>query len=302
MKAFLDRGARPCGLELSLASDIPVGAGLSSSAALECSIASLMEELWEHRLDPVEKVILCQQVEHAFVGMLAASWISPSSPLQKRTTFSCWIAWTDRISTSPCLPTFRRFDSGHQGQACPGGRCYARRRQECHACLEALGRSSWRGAEDMASTKLESLPYPARARHVISEMATLKRWIAFKGAWRPWVIFFTKAMPPCGMTLRSHVQNWTGWSKPFNLSVHPPGSGWAHDRRWFWWLCGGSGGTFTSRENSGRLQSGFHAQFGHPPDGFVSTPASGCQIERPGPLHRLDHPDRFGRTPRRLSP
>ena len=69
MKAFLDRGARPCGLELSLASDIPVGAGLSSSAALECSIASLMEELWEHRLDPVEKVILCQQVEHAFVGM-----------------------------------------------------------------------------------------------------------------------------------------------------------------------------------------------------------------------------------------
>jgi len=45
---------------------------------------------------------------------------------------------------------------------------YARRRQECHACLEALGRSSWRGAEDMASTKLESLPYPARARHVIS--------------------------------------------------------------------------------------------------------------------------------------
>ncbi|MEC9132125.1 MAG: hypothetical protein VYE02_12125, partial [Verrucomicrobiota bacterium] len=46
----------------------------------------------------------------------------------------------------------------------------------------------------------------------------------------------------------------------------------------------------------GRLQSGFHSQFGHPPDGFVSTPASGCQIER------LDHPDRFGRTPRRLSP
>ena len=28
------------------------------------------------------------------------------------------------------------------------------------------------------------------------------------------------------------------------------GLGWAHDRRWFWWLCGGSGGTFTSRENS----------------------------------------------------
>ena len=306
MKAFLDRGARPCGLELSLASDIPVGAGLSSSAALECSIASLMEELWEHRLDPVEKVILCQQVEHAFVGMPCGIMDQSIVTLAKKNHFlllDCMDRSHQHIAVPSNFPTLLILDTKVKHALVEGD--YARRRQECHACLEALGRSSWRGAEDMASTKLESLPYPARARHVISEMARTLQAVDClqKGAWEA----LGDLLYQSHASLRNDFEvscPELDWLVEALQSLGPSAGVWGGRM-----TGGGFGGCVVALVEPlqverilGRLQSGFHAQFGHPPDGFVSTPASGCQIERPGPLHRLDHPDRFGRTPRRLSP
>lgn len=43
---FLARGAKSVGVELSIRSTVPMGAGLSSSAALECAVARALQQAW----------------------------------------------------------------------------------------------------------------------------------------------------------------------------------------------------------------------------------------------------------------
>lgn len=50
-------------------SAIPVGSGLSSSAALEVGTAVLFKALGQWDIDPVQMALLCQQAENTFVGM-----------------------------------------------------------------------------------------------------------------------------------------------------------------------------------------------------------------------------------------
>jgi galactokinase len=56
------------GARLAVASDVPAGGGLSSSAALEVSIATALEAMWSLDIDPVAKAEACQQAEHTFAG------------------------------------------------------------------------------------------------------------------------------------------------------------------------------------------------------------------------------------------
>ena len=50
-------------------STVPVGSGLSSSAALEVAVAVLFNSLSDLQLDPVQIAFLCQRAENEFVGM-----------------------------------------------------------------------------------------------------------------------------------------------------------------------------------------------------------------------------------------
>ncbi len=50
-------------------STIPLGSGLSSSAALEAATAVLFQMLGEWEIDPVQMALLCQRAENEFVGM-----------------------------------------------------------------------------------------------------------------------------------------------------------------------------------------------------------------------------------------
>lgn len=67
--ALRREGAKPCGMDACIASDIPIGAGLSSSAAIEtaCAIAMLHGEL--EGLDRTWLARLCQMAENEFVGV-----------------------------------------------------------------------------------------------------------------------------------------------------------------------------------------------------------------------------------------
>jgi galactokinase len=56
------------GADIFIASDIPSGAGLSSSAALEVSVASALLSISGATLDLVEIAKLCQHAENEFVG------------------------------------------------------------------------------------------------------------------------------------------------------------------------------------------------------------------------------------------
>ena len=62
-------GQSLCGFDAVLHSTVPLGGGLSSSAALECATATVFETLGGWSLDPVRKARLCQQAENEFVGV-----------------------------------------------------------------------------------------------------------------------------------------------------------------------------------------------------------------------------------------
>jgi galactokinase len=49
--------------------DVPIGAGLSSSAAVECATLFALNELFQLKLDKMQMVKLAQQAEHAFAGV-----------------------------------------------------------------------------------------------------------------------------------------------------------------------------------------------------------------------------------------
>lgn len=56
------------GFCLSFGGDIPLGAGLSSSAALECGLCFALNILFELNLSWQEMATICQKAEHNFVG------------------------------------------------------------------------------------------------------------------------------------------------------------------------------------------------------------------------------------------
>ena len=63
------RGLVTGGFEGVLAGDVPLGGGLSSSAALEVATVVALQALLGFQLDAVEAALLCQQVEHRYAGV-----------------------------------------------------------------------------------------------------------------------------------------------------------------------------------------------------------------------------------------
>ena len=62
-------GADIKGCDLTFHSTVPIGAGMSSSAALECSLALALNELFELNYSKIHLVKACQMAEHNFVGI-----------------------------------------------------------------------------------------------------------------------------------------------------------------------------------------------------------------------------------------
>lgn len=67
--ALRDAGHTVGGADIHLASTVPTGAGLSSSAALEVVTAYAMNDLYELGLNGAELAVLAQRAENAFVGV-----------------------------------------------------------------------------------------------------------------------------------------------------------------------------------------------------------------------------------------
>ncbi|MDR3707378.1 MAG: galactokinase [Capsulimonadaceae bacterium] len=57
------------GFQAVIESNVPVGAGLSSSAALEVSTALLLKQLYPYEIEKMELAKLCQRAENQFVGV-----------------------------------------------------------------------------------------------------------------------------------------------------------------------------------------------------------------------------------------
>ncbi|HZH35766.1 MAG TPA: galactokinase [Flavisolibacter sp.] len=64
------RGYHISGFNLNLDGDVPVGAGLSSSAAVECATAYALNECFNLGIDRMELALIGQKAEHTFAGVM----------------------------------------------------------------------------------------------------------------------------------------------------------------------------------------------------------------------------------------
>lgn len=69
MHVLLNNGHKLGGIDALVYGDVPVGASLSSSAALEVATLGGLRHLFNLAIDPVSEIKLAQQAENEFVGM-----------------------------------------------------------------------------------------------------------------------------------------------------------------------------------------------------------------------------------------
>ncbi len=174
--AFLKRGAKATGIELSIRSTVPMGSGLSSSAALECATARALQRAWGAHFDDMELARIGQEAEHNFAGVRCGLLDQVSSLFAKRdhaVFFDCRSLVVERVPVPP-EARFVIVQSGVKHALSDGA--YNDRRTECEEAARILGVEKLRDAtsqmldEGEKSGRLQGAPL-RRARHVVGENA-----------------------------------------------------------------------------------------------------------------------------------
>ncbi|MDB5885409.1 MAG: galK [Polaromonas sp.] len=166
-----EHGAQIPPLDIHVASEVPIGVGLSSSAALEVSTLRCLRELLGLPLDDVLIAQLAQRAEIEYAGVRCGIMDQMASSL----------ADTSRALLLDTRSLERRFvslapgsavlvlDSGIARSLAASG--YNQRRAECEQAAALLGVASLRDVAEVA--QLGALPelLRRRARHVVTENA-----------------------------------------------------------------------------------------------------------------------------------
>ena len=167
-------GIRPSGFDAMIGSNVPLGGGLSSSAALEVATATLLEQIVGRSIDPVSKALLCQRAEHEAVGVPCGIMDQFSSTLCQADHLMLLDCQNQQIEMIPFTDpdiTVLIINSNVKHELTGGE--YAQRRQQCEAAANALGVASLREISmqqlERSKPKLKASLYP-RARHVVGEI------------------------------------------------------------------------------------------------------------------------------------
>jgi galactokinase len=173
--AAIEAGASATGFDLLLDSDVPIGAGLSSSAAVECATLAALAELWSFSRTPLELARLAQRAENRVAGV-PCGLMDQLASMCARSSRVLWVDF-EAVSVTPLeLPLAEAglelwaVDTRAPHQLADGA--YAERRDACQQAARALGVEALRHA-DLASLARASLPplWHRRARHVVTENA-----------------------------------------------------------------------------------------------------------------------------------
>jgi len=157
----------PC--SVAIHSTVPMGAGLSSSAALEVAVLRALRKLHGLALDDVTIAKFAQRAEVEFAGVhcgiMDQMAVSVGQPGQLLFLDTRSLAY--RLVPFPPGTEIAIFDCGVPRTLATSG--YNERRRECEAAAAALGVAALRDVVDPES--IASLPSPLRerARHVVSE-------------------------------------------------------------------------------------------------------------------------------------
>jgi len=167
-----DRLGPAGGFDLAVASDLPVGSGLSSSGALEVATAAALLASRGAELPALEVARLCQAAENEFVGARTGIMDQFAAALARAGNAMLLDCRSLTFQAEP-LPDARfswlLADTRIKHEL--AGSTYNRRREECEAAARSLGLSSLRDATEADLDRLTDEVQRRRARHVISENA-----------------------------------------------------------------------------------------------------------------------------------
>ncbi len=175
--ALQQRGAKLCGLDLAIHGNVPLGSGLSSSAALEVCAATTFVEMASVAISKVEIAQLCQHAENDFVGVkcgIMDQFVSTLAQAEHALLIDCRdLAYQNvRLPSGATLvvcDTMKRrglVDSE-----------YNARRAECEHAARFFGVKALRDVSlEMFTRRANELPpiVAQRARHVITENARVQ--------------------------------------------------------------------------------------------------------------------------------
>lgn len=158
--------------DLMIASDVPMGAGVSSSAALEVALVRALLAVSGLDAPPRAIAAFAREAERAFVGVPCGpmdQFISVHGRAGHALLLDCR-AMQARALPIPARAAFLVVDSGVKHALSDGG--YAERRADCEEAAKRLGIPALRDADEamlMRANLPERLLH--RARHVVRENA-----------------------------------------------------------------------------------------------------------------------------------
>jgi len=183
----LGRDPGDFGLRITLASSVPVGSGLSSSAAIEVATLTAIESLFGRTFEPRAKAGLCQRTEHEF-ARTPSGLLDPLASIMGATDTAVLIAFDSLTCTPVPIPAgiqFAVLDSGERRSNADGR--YGRVRAACEGAARALGAATLSSVDaGTLSARAGSLD-PAQAgaaAHVLGENERVRGFVRSLGEGR----------------------------------------------------------------------------------------------------------------------
>ena len=166
------------GLDLLVDGNVPLGAGLSSSAALECAVGCAIADLAGVQLSRVDLALACQKAEREFVGV-------PCGPMDQLAALLCTAGHVLFIDTRDLDRRQVPLDPASSGHTVLlidtkvrhtlASSAYADRRRSCERAAKRLGVRALRDLHvadlEVATGELHDLSLARRVKHVVTENA-----------------------------------------------------------------------------------------------------------------------------------